>query len=367
MQEVEIARETASTFHVKPKNEALSQMKDIIAGTVAGVVSKFFDYPIDTLKVLTQLSQLNQTSQALDNNHNNAKSTIKQTSQKAHNTKIQVQPIKIFKQAYSEGGLRRIYRGVSAPMFGASVENLIVFWLFGFAERKIQQFYNKKDLTTLEVGYCGAFGGIGVGLWLTPVEFVKCQMQVSETALKYNNSTFRCFIDNVIRKPSNLFIGLNSTLVREVPGTFVYFLSYRSSVKFWQYMSGNSNQSHDDAKLWMILLSGSTAGLSYWTMIYPVDTIKSKLQTQVMQNLNENTTDNGNNINMTNNGINNSDVGRRKAKARLFPLLMQQIKTFGLRSLWVGWRVVAIKAVLNDACIFGTYETSRKLLDRVID
>ena len=71
----------------------------------------------------------------------------------------------------------RIFRGIGAPVSGAIVENLIIFWLFGVAERRLLSMNNKSHLSIFEIGLAGSFSGIGTGLWLTPVEYVKCQMQ----------------------------------------------------------------------------------------------------------------------------------------------------------------------------------------------
>ena len=139
------------------KNEALAQFKDILAGSIGGLISKLIEYPLDTIKVLMQVSTITHENQRIN-------------------------PFVIFRDSMKEGGVRRLYRGLSAPLVGAIGENLVSFWMFGTAERKLKKFFQRKQLSTTQIGICGAFAGIGAGLWLTPVEFIKCQMQVSHTA-----------------------------------------------------------------------------------------------------------------------------------------------------------------------------------------
>merc|ERR1719356_802716 len=87
---------------------------------------------------------------------------------------------------------------------------------------------HKQQLNMFEIGCCGAFSGIGIGLVLTPVEFVKCQMQAHHTAKHYRN-TMDCVRYHCTRNPLTLLTGLRATWMREVPGTFIYFLSSRDN------------------------------------------------------------------------------------------------------------------------------------------
>ena len=188
-----------------------------MAGFVAAINAKSVCHPIDTVKTLSQVAKLESSIQNTSHSHNN-------------NNNNKVTPFRVFRQAISEGGILRLYRGITPSMIGAWIGNSIQFWLFGAAERELQSILNKTELSIIKLGYCGAITGCGLSLWLTPTEFIKCQMQVTETSLQYNNSPFKCLYDNLLHKPSNLFIGLDACLIREILRTFTYFVSYRGSI-----------------------------------------------------------------------------------------------------------------------------------------
>ena len=132
---------------------------------------------------------------------------------------------------------------------------------FGAAERYMQHMTHKKDLSMFEIGICGAFSGIGIGTVLTPIEFVKCQMQAPHTTHQYK-STLDCVRYHLRRNPLVFSTGLYATLTREVPGTFVYFIAYKGTIRLSQYIT---NQAHtEDPSFWQIFCGGSAAGLAFW-------------------------------------------------------------------------------------------------------
>ena len=204
-----------------------------------------------------------------------------------------------------------------------------------------------------EIGLCGAFSGIGIGIVLTPVEFVKCQMQAQHTARHYK-STFDCVRYHLRRNPLNFTTGLHATCIREIPGTFVYFIAYRGSTRFFKYTQNMTND--QDPKTWMILSGGGIAGLSFWGLFYPIDLIKSQMQTQEGFVVSATTQTTTNTMISSSNTINKS-VSR---------LLMNRVKQYGFLSLYNGYSVTIPRAIISNACIFFVYEHCRKYLDKAI-
>ena len=76
-----------------------------------------------------------------------------------------------------------------------------------------------------------------------------------------------------------------------------------------------------------VLIAGGLAGLLNWTVTYPIDVIKSR---QMAQN-----------------------IGIREA--------------YSQGQLWKGYSVCALRAILVNAAIFYTYETTKRLLDSYED
>ena len=78
-------------------------IKDIVCGSVAGVVGKYIEYPFDTVKVRLQ-SQPDTLP-------------LRYTG-----------PLDCFKKSLQRDGFIGIYRGISAPLVGAAVETSTLFF-----------------------------------------------------------------------------------------------------------------------------------------------------------------------------------------------------------------------------------------------
>jgi ornithine carrier protein len=89
------------------RNAATTQgeeaLKDIVCGSVAGVVGKYIEYPFDTVKVRLQSQPDNLP--------------LRYTG-----------PLDCFKKSLQRDGFIGIYRGISAPLVGAAVETSTLFF-----------------------------------------------------------------------------------------------------------------------------------------------------------------------------------------------------------------------------------------------
>jgi ornithine carrier protein len=94
-----VEKETAALDHT----QGTEALKDVICGSVAGVVGKYIEYPFDTIKVRLQ-------------------------SQPNHLPLKYTGPIDCFKKSLKQDGFTGIYRGISAPLVGAAVETSCLFF-----------------------------------------------------------------------------------------------------------------------------------------------------------------------------------------------------------------------------------------------
>ena len=97
------------TVHNEPTNlqKKLSRgqeaLTNVVCGSLAGIVGKYIEYPFDTVKVRLQ-------------------------SQPDHLPLRYTGPLDCFKQSLRQDGFIGIYRGISAPLVGAAVENACLFF-----------------------------------------------------------------------------------------------------------------------------------------------------------------------------------------------------------------------------------------------
>jgi solute carrier family 25 carnitine/acylcarnitine transporter 20/29 len=248
-------------------NEAgdVTFLQDFIAGGLAGSCSVIVGHPLDTMKVRVQ----NSTTNA------DLMSTIKEF-----------------------GGVKSLFRGMGAPLGTAAVINALVFSSYGVGST----FYDKYIVDPAYYEYhtanhdpwqkaatCGMFAGVVQCLVICPMEHVKCRLQVqSEKGPGYKGpvSAARHIISQ--HGVTRFYQGWWATFWREVPAFGMYFAVY-DRVKDWTNkmlairagIDPDAPPTIADSHTWLAsMLAGGTAGSITWAMVYPVDVIKTYIQTR---------------------------------------------------------------------------------------
>lgn len=262
---------TASTS----SSASLEAVKDITFGSLAGISGKFIEYPFDTVKVRLQSHVPSATSPAYRG------------------------PLDCFIRSYRyDGGMSSLYRGISAPLFGAAVETSSLFFSYRIAQdvmvelfpnwRDTSQDMSKPKLPFGGLIFCGALSGAFTSLLLTPIELVKCRMQVPSmaTSLGYKSPTPFSIISSVFKHEGifGFWHGQLGTLIRETGGSAAWFGSYEGVCRAFKRQQAKvaENRTGENSQLpiWQQLLAGAAAGMSYNFLFYPADTIKSRMQTE---------------------------------------------------------------------------------------
>lgn len=191
-------------------------LADFIAGTVGGFAGKLFDYPFDTVKVLLQTQDV---ADYKGKKYTGAFHCLKHTIQ----TK----------------GWLGLYKGLSSPLLGSMGENAVLFLSYGIFKGLLGEKEAKargEDLSLFQLAIAGAAAGAVVPCVLTPVELVKCRLQVQNSI----SSQFRQYkgpIDCIIKTVKQegimrgLYKGNTATLLREIPGNFAWYGVYECVCK----------------------------------------------------------------------------------------------------------------------------------------
>lgn len=278
--------------------------KHLTAGTIAGVVAKSFEYPFDTIKV-----------------------------------RVQARPdlysgyVDCVKKMMGAEGISGFYRGVMAPVIGAGAENAVCFFGFSLGLKAVAAVTNYQG--DIEVNTplsatvaAGMISGVAVSHVLTPVELLKCTMQVEHLKPKAERQ-YHGVIDvatQMIRKEgfSSLFKGHTATLLREIPGNGAWFLCYNLALRA-QLPAGATKE---DLPGWRIALAGGCGGVMYWTAFFPADVVKTRMQLEP-----------------------------EFLKNGFIRGFQHQYRHYGLRKgLYAGWSITAARAFPSNAIIFFTYE-----------
>ncbi|KAI5369528.1 Putative mitochondrial carrier domain superfamily [Septoria linicola] len=301
---------------LQASNKGIEALKDIVYGSVAGIVGKVVEYPFDTVKVRLQ-------------------------SQPDHLPLRYAGPLDCFKQSLAEGGVRGLYRGVSAPLVGAAAENASLFWAYRLAQDvlKVTVLPGTLEGEKLPLGAlvaAGAMSGCVTSLVLTPIELVKCRMQVpsqspQDPSLRVSRGPLAIISDVWKREGlAGFWRGQLGTLLRETGGGAAWFGSYETlSLYFKNRLRDPEN---DSLPIWQQMVSGAVAGMAYNFVFFPADTIKSKIQTGELTNVKPTFT----------------NVGK------------ELFQTHGLKGLYRGCGITVARSAPSSALIFTIYEYLRK-------
>ena len=255
------------------------------------------------------------------------------------------------------GGIQGLYRGISAPLAGAAIETSSLFFSYRIAQHILLTATKKADddrrtdekLPLGSLVVCGAASGAFTSLLLTPIELVKCQMQVplsGSTTVGHSRPGILSIIASIFRHQglSGFWHGQLGTLIRETGGSAAWFGSYEGVGKAFRQWNARRPGSHTVASkepsslsLWQQLVAGAAAGVSYNFVFFPADTIKSRMQTEDI-----------NPVDMTGKGHFKRETFWQNGKA----LWRQQ----GIRGMYRGCGITVARAAPSSAVIFAVYE-----------
>ena len=294
----------------------------LFSNQTAGIIGKFIEYPFDTVKVRLQ-------------------------SQPYRCPPLYTGPVECFRQSFRSDGFAGLYRGISAPLLGAAIETSSLFFSYRLAQDALQATLlpptGEAPLPLSALVFCGAVSGAFTSLLLTPIELIKCKMQVPIASSSPHSPGPFSLIAAVYSHQGMLgfWRGQLGTLIRETGGSAAWFGSYEAVTALFRRLRPPASASADSVAtppslpIWQQLLAGATAGMSYNFMFYPADTIKSRMQTEDVSALTK---------------------GRRQTFWVVGKALWRKQ---GIKGLYRGCGITVGRAAPSSAFIFAVYEGLR--------
>jgi len=147
-----------------------------------------------------------------------------------------------------------------------------VLTMFGYAKRFLTQ-NKQKDSNRLAYFVGGCFTGFSTTFFTTPLEFLKCNQQMSTKKLTSNDVFYKkAYQIAKANGPLALYRGYWATFNRDVLPLGVYFYTYYSLKDYYLKRYGKFESS-------VTAITGGIAGISTWLTCYPFDTVKTIIQT----------------------------------------------------------------------------------------
>lgn len=225
--------------------------KDLFGGTMGGIAQVLVGQPFDTVKVRLQSAPEGVYSGAGD----------------------------VVKKLVANEGMGGFYKGALTPLIGVGACVSVQFSVNEFMKRHYDSQSGGKPLTLAQYFNCGAVAGFANGFLASPIEHVRIRLQTQTGNSKAFTGPIDCF--NKLYKAngwfSGVFKGLAPTLVRESIGMGIYFATYEALVA--KELASKPHFARSDIPGWKLCMYGGLSGYALWIAIYPIDVLKSKLQT----------------------------------------------------------------------------------------
>ena len=237
---------TSDTFSMHSIRKPFSLKQEIMSGSLAGFSSCVFGHPFDTIKTIIQV----------------------------HNLKA----IPAIRMIYKSGGITKYYTGLMSQLASITIQNAFVFTSYEIFRMGFKQLFGVSVNDYRVIFFSGLFTGYLNSFVCTPMELLKIQKQIQ---VKNAKDVSYLSIINEIKASSGwsgLMKGLYLTNFRDSIGCASQFLAFK-----WVLDVFTGEDQTTKLKNWQFLLAGGFAGICGWFSCYPFDTIKSKYQSEKME------------------------------------------------------------------------------------
>lgn len=242
-------------------SNAASSWRSFVAGGVGGVCAVVVGHPFDLVKVRLQTAEKGVYTGAID---------------------------VVRKTVAREGLARGLYAGVSAPLVGVTPMFAVSFWGYDLGKTLVRSFSPNTDASTPfsipQIAFAGFFSAIPMTAITAPFERVKVLLQIQGQKQlapgekpKYSGGldvVRQLYKEGGVR---SVFRGSVMTLARDGPGSAAYFATYEV-IKRKLTPKGPDGKPQGELSLTAIMAAGGAAGVAMWIPVFPVDTVKSRLQ-----------------------------------------------------------------------------------------
>ncbi|KAK9452632.1 mitochondrial carrier domain-containing protein [Dipodascopsis uninucleata] len=221
------------------------RLKDITAGFVGGAVQVLIGQPFDLVKVRLQTGQF-------------------------------TTPVEAFRKTLTNEGPLAFYKGTLSPLFGVGVCVSIQFYAFHEARRFILSSSKSDHLTLGQFYAAGAIAGIANSPITGPVEQIRILLQTQNDDKKLYHGPKDAIIKiNKTEGLRGIFRGQGITILREAQAYGLWFLSFEFLM---QKIQNYYHVDREQIPAWKVAACGAAAGEVLWLGSYPLDVIKSQVQ-----------------------------------------------------------------------------------------
>lgn len=325
---------------------------DFWAGYASGALGIVVGNPLDLIKVRTQAS----------------------SSVTSNATLPRVSP--------NPQSFRDSLRGLPAPVLTYGALNALLFMTYNRSLALFTVYPPSSDGIEPRHGYpahflAGALAGLATFVISTPTELVKCRAQtVAETTSTPVSSWSIARRTLQVSGVAGLYEGGVITSIRDAVGYGFYFWTYEASKDLWE--RGSSRHGANLGSSWLnsgalkILMCGGAAGVATWASIFPLDVIKTRVQTQQRAIKSESSPY----VGSTSSSQPTERDPLRSPEVRVqsvqpakgaFRIAVEAFRTEGVAVFFRGMAVCCVRAFIVNAVQWATYEYVMRVATQTVN
>ena len=222
--------------------------------------------------------------------------------------------------------------------------NAIVFGVEGPTNRFLQSRLKDEPSKEIKIGFlAGMVGGFVQTFVCAPMELIKLKTQHQAVGkggvYRGNWETLKVMYNT--RGIRGCYQGFWVTAFRDTPAFATYFASYYGMMN---YIASKKGITRDELSRKMIypFICGGITGMITWTINYPVDLVKTRIQLDGVE-------------------------GKNRQYKNSWDCFMKAWKEGGVRSLYRGLIPCYVRAFTNNSFLFVAVEISKRGLHRLAD
>lgn len=314
----------ATLMEVEHTPPVHKKILDILPGVSGGMARVAIGQPFDTLKTRLQVMG---AGTALAKN--------------LPPSDVYLNSSDCLKKMVKNEGWISLYRGVMAPLLGNMVLLGIHFPVFSRTKKELDSQYPTTEFSHAKVLASGAMAGLAGSVVSCPSEHVRTKMSLQRRAQLASKlglniqglESYKGSVDCAVRILKNhgvagLYRGFTSTVMRDMQGYAWFFYGYEATIS----ALAGPGKTRADLNYMQVMAAGVVAGFGLWGSMFPIDTIKSKLQGDSLSNPQYKST---------------------------YDCYKQSVAVEGQRGLWRGFSAAMYRAVPVNAGIFLAVEGTR--------
>lgn len=236
-----------SNYQINDNSPILSSIKWLIAGGFGGASAVLVGHPFDLVKVRLQTGKKGLCTGSFD----------------------------VFKDILKKRGFFGLYQGFIPPLLGTVPIIAVTFCGYDFGKFLVKKISGvSSDLSIHHIMFAGVFSAFPATFVTTPFERVKIILQIQGQHKENRFNGVGDVLKHLYKTGGikSVFKGGYATLARDAPGSAIYFGVYEAMKR---YMIPDNSEK---LSLGTTIVAGGFAGIATWSIVFPMDTIKSYIQ-----------------------------------------------------------------------------------------